>query len=215
MLNTIFGWNKEVGDLIRDETSRHPEGSVSRVLLVKWFGDIDADIMKANFENTTSSDWMLLVLNGISAHASKQKLGHIYVQRLLETGNVHAAVTIMLGMGDQHDAIKPLVFGNVHPTLLECAEFTESWNSTSAAKLNFQAMTSSIPEALNSPLSPPGVQCVTQRSIAKTSALKLITSFCDQTQKSKFSAGDGGQTPIAAGVTPIGLCRLTGFLSCP
>ncbi|EXL64241.1 hypothetical protein FOPG_19493 [Fusarium oxysporum f. sp. conglutinans race 2 54008] len=65
-------------------------------------------------------------------------------------------------------------------------------------------MTPSIPEALNSPLSPPGVQCVTQRSIAKTSVLKLITSFCDQTQKSKFSAGDGGQTPIAAGVTPIG-----------
>ncbi|EXK93087.1 hypothetical protein FOQG_05298 [Fusarium oxysporum f. sp. raphani 54005] len=36
-----------------------------------------------------------------------------------------------------------------------------------------------------------------------TSALKLITSFGDQTQKSKFFAGDGGQTPIAAGVTPI------------
>ncbi|KAI8396373.1 hypothetical protein FOFC_20921 [Fusarium oxysporum] len=185
--------------------------------------------MKANFENMTSSDWMLLVLNGISAHASKQKLGHIYVQRLLETGNVHAAVTIMLGMGDQNDAIKVYISRQCYMEALiltclsalsvwECqadiarmcgttrpsAEFTESWNSTSAAKLNFQAMTPSIPEALNSPLSPPGVQCVTQRSIAKTSVLKLITSFCDQTQKSKFSAGDGGQTPIAAGVTPIG-----------
>ncbi|KAF4331686.1 hypothetical protein FBEOM_14553, partial [Fusarium beomiforme] len=31
----------------------------------------------------------------------------------------------------------------------------------------------------------------------------LITSFGDQTQKSKFFAGGGGQTPIAAGVTPI------------
>ncbi|EXL66513.1 hypothetical protein FOPG_17307 [Fusarium oxysporum f. sp. conglutinans race 2 54008] len=62
--------------------------------------------MNANFENMTSSDWMLLALNGISAHASQQKLGHIYVQRLLEAGDVHAAVTIMLGIGDDNDAIK-------------------------------------------------------------------------------------------------------------
>ncbi|RKK78011.1 hypothetical protein BFJ68_g17926, partial [Fusarium oxysporum] len=53
------------------------------------------------------------------------------------------------------------------------------------------------------PLSPPGVQRGPQRSIAKTSALKLITSFGDQTQKSKFFADVSGQTPIAAGVTPI------------
>ncbi|EXK23808.1 hypothetical protein FOMG_19433 [Fusarium oxysporum f. sp. melonis 26406] len=30
MLNTIFGWNKEVEDLIRDEMSRHPQGSASQ-----------------------------------------------------------------------------------------------------------------------------------------------------------------------------------------
>ncbi|KAF6528261.1 hypothetical protein HZS61_008563 [Fusarium oxysporum f. sp. conglutinans] len=168
--------------------TKHSEGSASRVLFIKWLGDIDADIMNANFENMTSSDWMLLALNGISAHASQQKLGHIYVQRLLEAGDVHAAVTIMLGIGDDNDAIK---------------EFTESWTFTSAAKLNFQAMTPSIPEVLSSPLSPLGVQCVPQRSIAKTSALKLMTSFGDQTQKSKFFAGDGSQSPIAAIVTPI------------
>lgn len=42
-----------------------------------------------------------------------------------------------------------------------------------------------------------------QRSIAKASALKLITSFGDQGAKAKYFAGDDGQTPIAAGVTPI------------
>ena len=43
-----------------------------------------------------------------------------------------------------------------------------------------------------------------QRNLAKSSALKLITSFGDQGKKAKFfAAGDGGQTPIAAGVTPI------------
>lgn len=62
----------------------------------------------------------------------------------------------------------------------------------------------SIPEILSPPLSPPGLNRGPQRSIAKTSALKLITSFGDQNTKSKFfSSNDGGQTPIAAGVTPI------------
>ncbi|SPJ88736.1 uncharacterized protein FTOL_12630 [Fusarium torulosum] len=243
MLNTIFGWNNEVEDLIRDEMSRHPQGSPSRILLAKWLGDIDSDIMNANFENMTSSDWMLLALSGIGGQASQQKLGHTYVQRLLEAGDVHAAVTIMLGMGDHNDAIEVYISHKryMEALILTCLsspgvwerqaaiirkwgewavqhgqqqlaircfactdqESTEPWSSPSAAQLNFQSMTPSIPEILSPPLSPPGVQRGPQRSIAKTSALKLITSFGDQTQKSKFFAGDGGQTPIAAGVTPI------------
>lgn len=56
---------------------------------------------------------------------------------------------------------------------------------------------------LSPPLSPPGNRGP-QRSIAKTSALKLITSFDGGKQKSKFfAAGDDGKTPIAAGATPI------------
>ncbi|KAF5725146.1 hypothetical protein FMUND_108 [Fusarium mundagurra] len=71
MLNTIFGWNKEVEDLIRNEMSRHPQSSASRILLAKWLGNIDANIMNANFENMTSSDWMLLALSGIGGHTSQ------------------------------------------------------------------------------------------------------------------------------------------------
>ncbi len=57
---------------------------------------------------------------------------------------------------------------------------------------------------LSPPLSPPGLNRGPQRSIAKSSALKLITSFDDKRQQSKFFAdGDDGKTPIAAGVTPI------------
>ncbi|EXK77142.1 hypothetical protein FOQG_18147 [Fusarium oxysporum f. sp. raphani 54005] len=205
LLNTIFGWNKEVEDLIRDEMSRHPQGSPSRILLAKWLGDIDPNIMNANFENMTSSDWMLLALSGIGGHTSQQKLGHTYVQCLLETGDVHTAVTIILGMGDHNDAIEVYISHKryMEALILTClsapSEFTEPWASPSAAQLNFQAMTPSIPEVLSPPLSHRGPQ----RSIAKISALKLITSFGDQIQKSKFFAADGGQTPLAAGVTPI------------
>ncbi|KAK8134878.1 hypothetical protein PG984_006890 [Apiospora sp. TS-2023a] len=244
MLSIIFGWNKEIQDLVRDELSRHPQGSPSRILLSKWLGDIDADIMTASSENMTSSDWMLLALSGIGGQASQHKLGRAYVQRLLESGDVHAAATIMIGMGDHNDAIEIYVshkrfmealillclyFPNVwerqsqiikkwgefavlhgqQQLAIRCfactgQESSEPWASPSAAQVTFQSLNQSIPEVLSPPLSPPGMNRGPQRSIAKTSALKLITSFGDQSTKSKFfAAGDGGATPIAAGVTPI------------
>ncbi|KAI0137207.1 hypothetical protein BJ170DRAFT_678061 [Xylariales sp. AK1849] len=244
MLSIIFGWNKGIQDLVRDEMTRHPNGSASRILLSKWLGDIDADIMTASSENMTSSDWMLLALSGIGGQASQHKLGRAYVQRLLESGDVHAAATIMIGMGDHNDAIEIYVshkrfmealillclfFPNVwerqaqiikkwgefaiqhgqQQLAIRCFastghESSEPWASPSAAQVTFQSLNASIPEILSPPLSPPGINLGPQRSIAKNSALKLITSFGDQSSKSKFfAAGDGGQTPIAAGVTPI------------
>ena len=244
MLSTIFGWHKPVDDLIKDEMSRHPVGSASRILLSKWLGDMEADIIAGSSENMSSSDWMLLALSGIGGQQSQHKLGRAYVQRLLESGDVHVAVTIMLGMGDHNDAIEIYISHRryMEALILTCVAFpsvwerqaaiirkwgewavqhgqqqlaircfactdqesSEPWSSPSAVQLNFQSITPSIPEILSPPLSPPGIQRGPQRSIAKTSALKLITSFGDQSQKSRFySQGDGGQTPIAAGVTPI------------
>lgn len=85
-------------------------------------------------------------------------------------------------------------------------ESTEPWTSPSAAQINFPNIgtaTASIPELLSPPLSPPHMNRGPQRSVAKSSSLKLITSFGDRSAKSKFfSAGDAA-TPIAAGPTPI------------
>ncbi|KAI1339917.1 hypothetical protein F5Y15DRAFT_58776 [Xylariaceae sp. FL0016] len=244
MLSTIFGWNSEIQELVRDEMLRHPNGSPSRILLAKWLGDIDSDVMTATSENMTSSDWMLLALSGIGGQASQHKLGRAYVQRLLENGDVHAAATIMIGMGDHNDAIEiyishkkylealvllglyfPQVWERQAQVIKKWGEFavqhgqqalaircfacsgvesSEPWASPSAQQLSFRNPYQSIPELLSPPLSPPGLNRGPQRSIAKTSSLKLITSFEEQGKKSKFFAGgDGGQTPIAAGVTPI------------
>jgi hypothetical protein len=106
MLTTIFGWDGEADGLIRDELSRHPRGSPSSLLLTKWLGDIDTDIMATSSQSMTSSDWMLLALSGIGGQASQQKVARAYIQRLLEKGDVHTAATIMIGMGDQNDAIE-------------------------------------------------------------------------------------------------------------
>ncbi|TQV94831.1 WD domain-containing protein [Cordyceps javanica] len=244
MLSTIFGWHAEVEDLIRDEMGRHPTGSSSRILLSKWLGDMETDMMGGSAKDMTSSDWMLFALSGVGSAAGQQKIGRVYVQRLLESGEIHVAVTIMLGMGDQNDAIEIYVSHKryMEALILTCLAFpsvwerqaaiirkwgewavqhhqqqlaircfactgqesTEPWRSPSAVQLNFQSITPSIPEVLSPPLSPPGIQRGPQRSVAKSSALKLITSFGDGTQKAKFYANmDDGQTPIAAGVTPI------------
>lgn len=129
MLSTIFGWNKEADDLVRDELSRHPAGSPSRILLSKWLGDIDSDVMTATSENMTSSDWMLLALSGIGGQASQHKLGRAYVQRLLENGDLHAAATIMLGMGDHNDAIEIYVSHRkyMEALILLCLFFPSVW----------------------------------------------------------------------------------------
>lgn len=244
MLSIIFGWHNDVEDLIRDEMSRHQAGSANRILLAKWLGDIDTDIMEASSQNMTSADWMMLALSGIGGQASQHKLGRAFVQRLLEGGDIHVAVTMMLGMGDHNDAIEIYVSHKryMEALLLTCLtqpgvwerqaaiirkwgewavqhgqqqlaircfactgqESSEPWRSPSAVQLNFKTVNQSIPEILSPPLSPPGIQRGPQRSRAKASALKLITSFGDQNERTGFySQNDGGQTPIAAGVTPI------------
>ncbi|CAL3962474.1 unnamed protein product [Diplocarpon coronariae] len=244
MLRTIFGWDGEAQELIQDEMSRHPKGSPNRLLLAKWIGDIDTDILATSSGSMTSSDWMLLALSGIGGHASQTTVARAYVRRLLEKGDVHTAATIMVGMGDQNDAIEIYVSHKrymealilvclVFPTdwqrqtalirkwgewavqhsqqqlAIRCfsctgTESSEPWVSPTAQAATFSQLQSmSIPEMLSPPLSPPGARGP-QRSIAKTSALKLITSFGDNSGKSKFfGLGDEERTPIGGGVTPI------------
>lgn len=245
MLSTIFGWNGDAEALIQDEMNRHPLGSPTRVLLAKWLGDIDTDIMASSSQSMTSSDWMLLALSGIGGHASQTKVARAYVQRLLEKGDVHTAATIMIGMGDQNDAIEIYVSHKryMEALILTCLVFpadwqrqaelirkwgewavqhsqqqlaircfsctgtesSEPWVSPTAQAATFsQLQSQSIPEILSPPLSPPGARGP-QRSIAKTSALKLITSFGDKAGKSKFFGfGEDDRTPIGGGgVTPI------------
>lgn len=129
MLSTIFGWEGEAEGLIRDELSRYPVGSPARLLLTKWLGDVDTDIMATSSESMTASDWMLLALSGIGGQSSQQKVARAYVQRLLEKGDVHTAATIMIGMGDQNDAIEIYVSHKryMEALLLTCYVYPADW----------------------------------------------------------------------------------------
>ncbi|KAL5612093.1 uncharacterized protein BROUX77_002249 [Berkeleyomyces rouxiae] len=247
MLNTIFGWNGEVEELILDEMTRHPQGSSVRIILSKWIGqETSEDEIMASADLMSSSDWMLLALGGIGNQPSQQKLGRAYITKLLEQGDLHAAVTIMLGMGDYIDAIEvyhshkhymeALILACLYmPSVWErqsaiakkwgewavqhghqklaircftCTEreSTEPWASPSAMQLNFQPLG---PNIFSPPLSPPSTTQGPSRGIAKTSALKLITTFGEPGERKKFFADEDldSKTPIAngRGLNPIGI----------
>lgn len=134
MLSVVFGWNDDIESLVRDEMSRHRPGSASGVLLAKWLGDMGADSMASMIgsESMTSSDWMLLALSSIGRDSQKQ-VGEAFVQRLLEKGDVHPAVAILLGLGEHNDAIEVYVSQGywMEAVLLTCLTCPSDWGRQS------------------------------------------------------------------------------------
>ncbi|KAK3677917.1 hypothetical protein LTR78_002012 [Recurvomyces mirabilis] len=130
MLSTVFGWHEDIRSLIEDELSRHRSGSASAVLLAKWLGDVGADSMASmvGSESMTSSDWMLLALSSIGKDSQK-KVGEAFVQRLLEKGDIHPAVAILLGLGEYDDAIEVYVSMGywMEALLLSCLQNPSDW----------------------------------------------------------------------------------------
>lgn len=134
MLKVVFGWHEDIAALVRDEMKRHRPGSASGVMLAKWLGDMGADSM-ANMigsESMTSSDWMLLALSSIGQD-SQRKVGEAFVQRLLEKGDIHPAVAILLGLGEQNDAIEVYVSQGylMEAVILTCLSFPSDWDRQS------------------------------------------------------------------------------------
>ncbi|KZF19473.1 hypothetical protein L228DRAFT_251066, partial [Xylona heveae TC161] len=134
-LRVVFGWHGDIEDLIKDELTHQPPGSPAAVLLSKWITDVDEQMMKTmvGSESMTASDWMLLALSQIGGQASTKKVGQAFVQRLLEKGDVHSSVTILLGLGDQEDAVEVYVSRNyfLEAVLLTCLIFPTDWQRLS------------------------------------------------------------------------------------
>jgi hypothetical protein len=150
MLRVVFGWENDIEELIRDEcklvslyrnrslltliVQRHPAGSAAAVLLSKWLGNLGADLMASmvGSESMTSSDWMLLALSGMGQDSQK-KVGEAFCQRLLEKGDIHPAVAILLGLGEHNDAIEVYVSRKyfMEAILLTCLMFPTDWQRQS------------------------------------------------------------------------------------
>lgn len=133
MLSTVFDWDDDIEMLIRDERDRHQPGTASSVLLSKWLGDSDADMAAAmvGSESMTSMDWMLLALSNMGN--SQKKIAESFVMRLLEKGDIHPAVAILIGLGEAHDAIEVYVSRRYYmeAVLLTCLTYPRDWQRIS------------------------------------------------------------------------------------
>lgn len=83
-------------------------------------------------ESMTSADWMLLALSTMG-HASQKKVGEAFVHRLLEKGDIHPAVAILLGLGEENDAIEVYVSRSYYmeAVLLTCLVSPADWQRQS------------------------------------------------------------------------------------
>ena len=131
MLEVVFGWPDDIEPLIRDELQYHQPGSTSAVLLSKWLGEVDTDMMAAAISsgNVSSSDWMVLALSQMGGSGSMGKMGQAFVQRLLQQGDFHTSATILLGLGDREDAVEVYVSRSFYmeAILLTCLVFPTDW----------------------------------------------------------------------------------------
>ena len=135
MLRIVFGWEGDIEDLIRDELRYHQPGSQSAVLLSKWLGEVDSDMMAAAIAsgNVSSSDWMILALSQMGGNNPMGKMGQAFVQRLLHQGDFHTSATILLGLGDREDAVEVYVERCffMEAILLTCLVFPSDWQRQS------------------------------------------------------------------------------------
>lgn len=106
-INTAVGLGQVPANVIT-AVRGHPPGSPGAVLLSKWLNNVSADMFQAMSASNgmSSSDWMLLALSSMGGQSSTKKVAQAFVQRLLEKDDIHAAVTILLGLGEHNDAVE-------------------------------------------------------------------------------------------------------------
>jgi hypothetical protein len=110
-------------------------GSQNAVLLSKWLDD-DPDHMAAMIGaggTPSSLDWMMLALSGLGSQVQTKKIGQAFVEKMLAKGDIHAAATILLSLGDENDAIEVYVTRHhfMEAILLTCLLRPTDWQRQS------------------------------------------------------------------------------------
>ncbi|KAK4617968.1 hypothetical protein CLAFUR4_12431 [Fulvia fulva] len=135
MLSVVFGWNDDIRTLIHEERSHQPPRSTTSILLAKWLGETGADTLAAmvGSNSMTSSDWMFLALSNMGTGSSQKQASESFVQRLLEKGEIHPAVAILLSVGEIVEAIEVYVSQQylMEAILLTCLTCPSEWGRIS------------------------------------------------------------------------------------
>lgn len=135
MLSVVFGWDGDIDDLIRDELSRHELDSHNAIFLAKWLDQDSehlAEIMGATGPDS-DFDWTLLALGTISNQMSAKKITQVFIEKMLAKGDLHAAATLMVALGDTSDAIEVYVSRSqyMEAVLLTCVVSPDDWQRQS------------------------------------------------------------------------------------
>lgn len=74
-----------------------------------------------------------MAFSQMSGQTQANKVGQAFVQKLLETGDIHTAATILLGLGDKNDAIEVYVSQNYYmeAILMTCLLMPTDWKRQS------------------------------------------------------------------------------------
>ncbi|KAL1886610.1 hypothetical protein Plec18167_000542 [Paecilomyces lecythidis] len=135
MLSVVFGWDNDIEELIRAELDQHAPNSRNAILLSRWLGNADPDQMMSMMSSgsISTTDWMLLALSQMSGQAQSNKIGQAFVQKLLESGDIHTSATVLLGLGDRNDAIEVYVSRNrfLEAVLMTCLLMPSDWQRLS------------------------------------------------------------------------------------
>ncbi|KAI9888270.1 MAG: hypothetical protein M1814_000783 [Vezdaea aestivalis] len=130
MLSVVFGWHGDIDTLIRDEQINHAKGSLNSVILSKWLGDQELDIMEnLGSDAGNTSEWMIIALTSFNGTEATKKTAQALVRRLLSKNDIHTAVIILLGLGDFDDAVEAYVSHKYYmeAVLLSSLVFPEHW----------------------------------------------------------------------------------------
>lgn len=79
------------------------------------------------------SDWMLLAMSQMGGQTKANRVAETLVQKLLEMGDIHTSATILLGRGDNNDAIEVYVSRHhyMEAILLTCLLMPTDWQRQS------------------------------------------------------------------------------------
>ena len=79
------------------------------------------------------TDWMLLAISQLGNKEHANRVAEAFVQKLLEMGDVHTAATILLGLGDNNDAVEVYVSRHhyMEAILLTCLLMPTDWQRQS------------------------------------------------------------------------------------
>jgi len=137
LLSAEFRWDQDIEALIKDELDHHYHMSPCAVFLSRWLHlkqSVDNIKMVRKPYSTSQLDWMTFALDLLDQGPSRDevagRLVQRLVQRLLRNHELHAAVTILLGLGDHEGALKIYASHgcNMEALLLTCLFFPGHWH---------------------------------------------------------------------------------------